>query len=400
MKKCLSKSITILSCMMFTLFISSCSSKDRVLNDTDSLVYESDLLEDPDNGLSIAIDISNENNEASLQYSVTENGDTIKIMPSSGYFKEYCKDEEMEFQVEKDVYCSDYVENPRMECYITNNGTETITFDKLRINVENSDLDTFPLVYIEQMEFLRYSMEILNECWTDWGTMTIEYSFDKKGKTFKGKYDHVLKVPYFKDSAIIDFRTDLISEGFDPEKVENFIVTDYPEEMRGADVPIFGHKSKRSDILCVCLDNELNPSQLAELAYPFEYGYGFADWPYIFARIHARLSFSKSKFTKKITGIIPLTCVSPGGAENDLDDKFDITLKPEGKDYYMDLPYKTTLAPGESERIQIRIKCDKSSHHRMALQLISNDEVVKKSKPIYFYNVNGRHSSYHQLKDY
>lgn len=278
-------------------------------------------------------------------YSVQEDNDDINIFPNSGYYKQYSSNEIMEFHPEHDIYCSDYIKNSQWQIYFSNNSTETKKFNKIRVFVVSSKLDTFPYIYIEQGYYKRFSMQILNECWANWGTMTIEYSFDKKGKPFNGSYDHTLTIPYFEDKAIIDFRSDLIADGYDYAKVDSYLPEyggndDYNEELLG--VPIFGHSAKLSDLSGPMLPN-LSPDLLSEIAYPFEYGYGFEDVPYLFTRIHARISFYNSNFTKEITGDIPLTCFYPGGAEDEIDDNFDILLNSEGENYYFDMPYITTL---------------------------------------------------------
>ena len=382
-----------------------CSSRSASDGMDSSETFLDSTDEEEENKLTISfgiIDDIGEDNDI-IKYAVKEVNDTISIYPDSGNYKNYRDSDEYEFHPERDDYCSDYIQNPKLQLYITNNSDETISFDKLRVQVESSVLDTFPYLYIEQTQTIRYGMEILNECWTNWGVMTIEYSFLKKGETFNGQYRHSLKIPYFENAAIIDFKNDLISDGFNPQKIEKYLAPsdlsdyEYSEILRYRS-PVFGHNSKTSDVDAAYLIPDLSTAQISDLAFPFEYGENYEQF-YLFARMHARISFSKSKFTKKIKGIIPLTCIYPGGAENDIVDDFNIELKPTGDNYIIDLPYITTLRPGQSERIQLGIKCVKSSHHKFKCILSSHEEEVLKSKPIKFYNINGRHSSYYVLKD-
>lgn len=369
----------------------------EVIADTISVAHQEE------SGLSFSIGIPYETSnygDELLMYSVTENIDSILILPTTGYFADYSSNNVTQFHTERDVYCSDFIENPKLQIHITNNSNETLSFNKLQVNVESSTLDTFPYLYIEELYSLRFGMQILNECWSNWGTMTIDYSFEKKGEPFNGKYKHTLKVPYFEDRAYIDFKQDIISDGLNYSKLEQYTTTGYFEEEYN--YPIFGRSACQSDIQFAKINDEydLSDVKLSEIAYPFEYSYGLDNVPFIFTRIHARLSFSNSKFTKKITGIIPITCFYPGGADDELVDKFDIELKPVGKNYSFDLPYIVTLKPGQSERVQLSIKCLKSSHHKMSLLLFNDMGEPYHSKPIRFYNINGRHSSYHVLKSY
>lgn len=396
--------------LIFLMPICSCSSgsDDNSASESksDSMAMDNPMSvnnsEESNQGLSISVGIPFDPSisEADvLSYYAKEENGIVNIFPNSGYFKRYCSEDEMEFNPERDVYCSDYIDNPQVQVYITNNSDKVLTFDKLRVDVHSSKLDTFPLIYIEQAFTRRFGMDILNESWTNWGKMTIEYSFEKRGKPFNGKYDYFLIIPYFEDCATINFRPDIIAEGFDCEKLNRYIELNAEENYYNP--PVYGHSTNSADVIFARLVGpNFSPELLSDLAYPFMYGYGMDNQPYIFTRIHARISFSKSKFKKKITGIIPLTCFYPGGAQDELVDEFDVLLKPVGTNYYVDLPYVTTLQPGCSERIQLRIKCDKSSRHNMNIQLFSDNQGVFISKPINFYNVNGRHSSYHVLKSY
>lgn len=399
--------ISKLKSLFLILLVSfSCTSRSTDGNDNDTLVEEIEYEQDSEPGVSMNMAIIYDEEEIQsnlLRYKIENKNDTVYISPSSGYFEEFCSDKLMTFYEERDIVCSDYIQNPKLLIYLTNNSNKTISCKGVRANIHSSSLDTFPLLYIPQHVIFRYAMEILNECWTNWGTLTLNYSFEKKDKPFDGKYDYTINIPYFTDRIIIDFRSDLLKEGFNPDKVDKYLKTfdEEPSEFY-EEKDIHGHNANIQDLKFAYIDPELEltSNDLTELAYPFEYGFGMEFFPFIFTRIHARLSFSKSNFTKEITGIIPLTCYEPGGASDEIVDDFNIILKPEGENYFFTLPYFTTLRPGQSETIQLNIKCEKSSHHEMDIQLIDDQDQSIISCPIRFYNINGRHSSYHVLKSW
>lgn len=270
------------------IFLCDCSSKHQTegesTHDTRGVLEDDKSENDKSNVCFITLDLSDETqreDEDIVGYSKTESPDSILIFPNSGYYKQYRSDKEIEFHSERDVYCSDYIENPQMYVYVTNNSNESISFEKLRIDVESSALDKFPYLYIEEQYIRRYSMLILNECWTNWGTMTLEYSFDKKDKPFDGNYKYHLNVPYFNDRVIIDFKDDIINDGFNPKLIDRF-VTSYNDNDNDDDddnilPPIYGHNHNLVDVRFAMIspDNYLTQQELSEYAYPFEFGYGF-----------------------------------------------------------------------------------------------------------------------------
>ena len=152
-----------------------------------------------------------------LEYSVQEEKDSIFISPNSGYFKEYISEKEMDICDISDG--RDFIKNLNWECYIVNNSDDPLSVNKMRVNVQKSRIDSFPFIEISTSVNNRYKLCLTNQSWTNWGEMTLEYSFERKNQTFNGKYDHILKIPYFKDYALIDFRSDLITDGYDEVKL-------------------------------------------------------------------------------------------------------------------------------------------------------------------------------------
>lgn len=389
--------------LLIFLMLQSCSGSKNKDNSVYDSINTDDVQESP---FSLIIDIPvNDDGDPSgdmvddvVRYSIADWNDTIFINPKSGNIYNFLSDKELPFHPEQDIYCSDYIENPQFEIYVTNNGKDAISIDRLQLEVESSIIDPLPYFYIEEQYYYRYAMVVRNESWSNWGSMTIEYSFIKMGEEFNGQYNHKLTVPYFEDDAIIDFKQDLIEDGLNPDKLEAYLepIDDYHEER--IRLPLYGRNATYSDILFRNLNRELSLNKVAELAFPFAY-INYYEGYVICALMHARISFSNSSFVKNIVGYIPITCEYSGGADNDLVDNFQIELKPEGNNYKVDFPYITTLRPGQTERIKLSIKCKKSSHHIMKIHLKDQQEIILSSKIIKFYNINGRHSSYHVLNE-
>ena len=111
-----------------------------------------------------------------------------------------------------------------------------------------------------------------------------------------------------------------------------------------------------------------------------------------FARIYGQLSFSQYPLTVKFKGIIPLSTSGEYGAENAVDDRFDVILKPIGNDYVLRFPYVTTIAPGGNERVNLRLKCKQSAIHHFKINAVNSNDLDISSKNIHLHYINPRHS--------
>jgi len=355
------------------------------------------------NQLDIDIDIAN-NSEATgeVVWYAKDNSslDTIHFTPTSEYYDLYTSPYRMVLIPSRDFNWSDFIVNPTFDVYLSNNSNHDIAIDKLEFDVETSSLDTFPYIYLEQYYTFRNGIRLQNESWTNWGNMVLEYSLLHRNADFSGKYSHRILIPYFEDYAYVDFSTDLISEGLNTDNLEYYL-EDIWDDDEFLPKPIFGNLAKSEHLIFRRLSpyQDISEDILSNISFPFEYSYDYEGNPFIFARLYARMSFTNHDFTKEFSAIIPITCVYPGGASNDLVDEFNIELKPEGKNYSITLPYISKIAGNDSERVQVTVKCVKSSIHKLKIKATTTDGGIIISKPINFHNLNGRHSSYYLLKD-
>lgn len=376
------------------LMLISCSNGSTKENSVYS-IDESSLYEP----INIYIDIASEHKNNDLWYvkEFSEDG-SISFKPTSEYYDLYTNPSRMVLIPERDFNYSDYIENPKFNIFISNNSDKNIAIDKIELEVSESKLDDFPYIFLQQYYTIANGLMLQNESWTSWGTMTLEYTLLHKGESFSGNYTHKIKIPYFEEYAYIDFLSDIISEGFDPSKIEQYLDDTWDED-KIYHKPVFGNSAKSDHLIFRTLSSDLEITQdvMNDISYPFEFGYVYGCSPYIFARLFAKMSFSNHSFTKEFSAIIPITCVYPGGANDELVDEFSIELKPEGKNYKITLPYISKITSNDSERLQIIVKCVKSSKHNFKISITTSDGKIFSSKPINFYNLNGRHSSYYIL---
>ena len=341
------------------------------------------------------------NVEDLVWYRAKEKDNIIEIEPTSDYYDAYTSSSVMDVDkfVGRDFLWSDFIINPSFEINIINEGEEKLGISELEIEVEESTIDTFPYIYIYEWIEGRYGLYLQNESWSDWGKMTLEYSFPHRGEKFDGKYKYKLEIPYFEQTMAVDFKNDIVKEGFDANLIEDYVY-DFDDDSFVRKGPIVGNGASNLHLTRKMLPEDFDLRQLKKLAYPFEYTDDYYGMPMIFARVYGKLSFSKHPFTTKFTAVIPLTSSLYGGADNTLVDKFNVELKPEGKNYTLRYPYKTTIGTGDSERIGITVKCAKSSNHNFRIRLKNSEgETIGISRQIKFHNLNGRHSSYYLLKE-
>lgn len=379
------------SFLLALLFLTvSCASNDT----SNRSGYYEDITEQPD----ILVPLSIEPLPDSIKdlyydpmyFSIeNESDEYIKIEPQSTYYDAYISDKRLTVR-DKDV-CSDDLQFPVLNFYLNNNTDNPLSISSLDINVSKSILDTLPYVYFVESQLLNNALVIRNESWIDWGGMKLSYTILKRGETFDGKYKHNLSIPYFEDRIIVDFYQDFIDMGLNDELNafcdDSFFDTD---DLK-CDF-LVGH-NKSSDHLNIGMLSEMESEEVDVLSYPFEYAASIDNYYYIFARIYGKISFSNSDFNKEFEAEIYITKPAGDGMELDTSDIFGLELQPEGKNYTKSFPYTTTIAPNESERIQLTLKCPKSAIHDLVVKFNNDNGLDIRSKDIKLHLLNGRHSS-------
>ncbi len=294
---------------------------------------------------------------------------------------------------------TDFLIYPRLRLYVENNTDQPISISSLDIVVSESEVDPLPYIYIEPLA-VGNALSLWNESWCDWGTMTLSYSLLTKGETFDGHYENSINIPYFTGVVYVDLLNDLRKKGYNEQIAELFNDNSEFASIFGIDfgqsiakAKIVGkdcsieHLKKGMGILPYDFRFEENESLYA----PFEYGMGLN--PYIFARLYGKLSFSKSSFTKEFRTDINLSYAERSAGEMDLSDSFDVNLKPVGEDYAVQYPYTTTIPAGQTEMLQVIIKCPQSAIHKFYVRINNNNELNIRTKDIRLHLLNSRHST-------
>lgn len=359
--------------LLSTLLFVACGRSSEKQSNIKDLAVDSQTSE-----ISVKLDYSNLRDESNLHFNLND-GNVINIEPVSSKYETYKSG--TDFEIEEVVVLnndapSEFIDYPRLLCYITNNSKEDLSVSRLSVNVENSELDKFPYLTIAAPAAYSNCIQLGNESWVNWGEATLEYTILKKGESFNGSYSESIKIPYFEHYYLIDFTNDLVSMGYDYNYVKS-LDSSYSDE---------------DPYNCIC--PRITDENLASSVFsPFEICYDGEDWYNGFARVYCKLSFKGSKFSVKFHGNITLSTSGDFGAGMEEDDSFDVQLEPDKKNYQISLPYTTTISPGTTEMIGITLMAPKSSKHVFTIEAINDNNITVKTKPINLYFLYPRHSS-------
>ena len=326
-----------------------------------------------------------------LDYKVHEKHGSICIEPVGEYFNLYKDSKRIELK-EEDLFkpCGLY-SYPIIELFIVNNTKVSLSID---VEVSKSQLDDFPYVYLYKNYDLSYCLPISNEAWSNWGDMILEYKILKKGENFAGNYDKKRIVPYFTNTALIDFSSDIRSMGLNESLIAPYVsISDTQEWLIKNSVHILRDNESIDDF---CRNgqfhvNNFRYDEVENLFYPFEVSEHCENY-YGYARLYGRISFTGHEFKKEFNTQILITFPNEGGASEGLNDDFNIQLEIDKNDYVKKLPYVTTIEPGGSERVRLHVRCDKSTHHTFIIKARNSNGYKITTQNIYMYYLNSRHS--------
>ena len=359
--------------MSFILFLlSSCesgkkkqdSSRNNKENSAYNILDNNEATSSPE--ISIDLELASLPKGDYMYYKMTEENGFYKIEPTSPYYDKYITGQELELL--SWYYNEDGLENvvrPKLLCYISNNTNKPLSISRLDIKVSDSKLDNLPYIYLCENDFSfdqdLNKMFLINQGWTRWNKMTLEYSLLKKGESFNGHYKKTKVIPYFDEEKEIDFTQDLREMGYD--YMRN--LADRQEEVQNI---------------------EYRLSKYADVFFPFECTseVDLVDNVYGgFARIHGRLRFDNRNLIVKFHGKIYLSAFSAyGGQVNEPEDFFDVVLKEKGKDYIISYPFNSTIKPNDTKMVAINIRCAKSSNHSFIVSAINDNGIDISSMPV------------------
>lgn len=316
------------------------------------------------------------------------------VEPTSDYYDEYISGECMDLDVDWGGYSYNDIRNeyPIIGCHIVNNSDMTLSIDRLELNVSKSEEDPFPYVHIYTSDNMMNSICFTNESWTNWGKATLKYKILKKGEKFDGKYNKNRVIPYFEDDYELDLIDDLIEMGYNLEAISKTLGEEIDNIKNGFWIQIPEEKFEEWKRLFSPFEIGINETEEIDENGKTIKSFDEEAKYYGFARIYGQLSFSKYPLTVKFKGKIPLSTSGEYGAGNDIDDHFDVTLKPIGNDYVLRFPYVTTIAPGGNERINLRLKCEQSAIHHFKIKAVNSNDLDISSKNVHLHYIKPRHS--------
>ena len=365
-------------CSMFVFLFTDCHRRSPI---EDNGNKKRTLTEKEHHGIDVTVEhIQHPSYDYNFCFKLDKQDESdLWIEPTSTYYDKYISDEPMEIPA-----CRPFIHNeyPILGCYIVNNTDSPMSIDRLVLEVSKSEKDPLPFLYIFTDEEYRNSLKLYNEGWENWGKANLEYRILKRNEVFDGKYNKKKEIPYFEDDYQINLINDLLEMGYDVTAISK--ATGEEEE-----------SIKESGIWVEILDK--NYDEWQTLCSPVEIGKYVPDDDsddtdeeinyYGFARIYGQLTFAHHPLKVNFKGIIYLSSSGGGGAGDEIDDSFDVDLKPVGNDYVLQFPYVTSIAPGGNERINLRLKCSRSAIHHFKIKVVNSNDLDISSKNIHLHYI-------------
>lgn len=308
-----------------------------------------------------------------MRYSLSDANNTINIRPTSRNYDGFFSGKRYEFPIFSLYGDTEDVEYLNIDAIIQNHTSENISINSLNVEVEKSEIDPRPYLYLHSAKCLSNRFLIFDEGWSDYGNMIIEYSILRKGEKFDGKYRKTKVYKRPKDFIKMDLTSDLIEMGYNWENIKSK-----------------NYENGELEYVDGIFDSDgIDPNSYY---YPFEWADDGEGCYEGFCRIYGRIKFSNHAHVAEFSGRISLSCRAEFGAALDYNDKFDIELKDVGESYTLKMPYITTIRPESVERIGLRIKCNKSTFHTFHITAPNDNGLTISTPTISLIYMLPRHS--------
>ena len=261
---------------------------------------------------------------------------------------------------------SENVECLTINLDIVNNTNERLSIDELNVIVDESTLDTIPIIYICTTEAYSNCIYFVNESWFNWGGFTFSYSIMKKGESFNGEYKMHRHIDFFENYNIVDLLPDMKEMGYDFDNIVNifeqygsyYSIEDYEKMLYyPSDLP------EDYDLQC--------------LFSPFDKGE---------AELYGKLKFDNIDFYVEFEAIVSLASWGGFGALSYANDNFDVKLNALGENYTLRYPYTTVIEPNGTEMIKLKVNADKSSSHKFHIDIKNGNGLIIRSKNIHYHH--------------
>lgn len=381
--------ISISSLMIFSSFLillaTSCGrnkSKDQNLVDStenfQTMYSEEEINFKTETNIPINLTVTHPDEllfEETMRYKSIMSEDSLMIYPSSHNYDGFHSQKPYTIPLIPSFEYSEDVEYLCLDAVITNNTDSPIITNELILYVESSFIDKSPYLYLCTVEDTANTLFISNESWVAHGGFTLEYSLLKKDEQFNGKYENKKEFINYEDVIAIDFTEDMKQMGYDFETLKN--------------------KFMWSEDSCLTITTDDTSESPSSLFYPFEWsteeklGTTF----YIgFCRLVGRIILKQNYPPIEFTAHLSLSTAGGFGADFDYNDHFEFELQNDNSNYIIKRPYNMTLRPQASEKIALKIKCEKSSYHKFKIKAISDNDLEISSIPISLHFMMPKHA--------
>ncbi len=372
------------------ILMCGCSNNKTQDNNTDSFIETEEKHDDIANAidLPISVNIVHESDPDLPQpdeYCVVNNSDEeIEIDIKSDYYNQYMSGNRFNAPCVADFSYIDDVEYLTLELDIVNNTKERISVNELNVNVERSELDKFPLIYVCTSYVQSNSIQFVNGSWFNWKGFTFSYSILKKGQEFSGTYNKSIHIPYFDDVKTVNLLQDLKELGYDFDNLLKQVQTQ--NEISGFydGNPWITENGNQYLVFWATDKDDIN--RIQSWFYPFEFK-RLNEFTYeASATLYGTITFDDTDIVKSFKAEISLSTEGGFGALSYANDKFDVKLHTDGKNYVKRFPYTTVLEPQGAEMVKLRIMAEKSSNHNFFINVINDNGLNIRSKNIKFHN--------------
>lgn len=320
-----------------------------------------------------------------LSFKITNEDDNkICIDATSPYYDDYVSKRRFETECPAWVDEIGYMEYLILDLDIVNNTTSSLDIQELNIRVESSKLDSLPYVYVVTESSKCNTISFYNASWFNWKGFTFSYSILKNGEKFDGVYQFEKHIEYFDDYKTIDLLHDLISLGYDFEKMcrmvygDDFSLNEYTKRCNVHNIKKdFGGKNYET-ICYISEEQEVFRPFDAEVYDDYGNSKTYKGVANLFGKIRFDINGEEVLFKSKVS----LSDGCEYGAASSEDDHFDVSLRTMGNNYILRYPYTTVIEPYGAERVSLVVKAEKSSNHVFYISAKNGNKLNIRSKDI------------------
>ena len=410
--------IAFLLCLVvISMAFVSCGNSSKKNTSSDDNQMEADLIEtggfdeivEAPIDIPISITVSNFPKEWKKKWFLgfmvkDEDDNAIYIDTTSPFYNDYVSGRR--FQVPCYPFVGDGIESMEylmLDIDIVNNTSQRIDVNELDFVVESSKMDSLPYLYIITESSISNTISFYNASWINWGGVSFMYSILKKGESFDGIYKEKRHLDYFENDTIIDLLPDLLNMGYDFAKVcinadkeddeddKEFNLDQFKERLN---LPYVFSKwtnyEKENKYETIIFSYQKDEDSFSPLFIPFETERDEECRLRGIANLYGKIKFDNFNYEVDFTAKIVLSDYGEYGAGSNLDDHFDIELKPQSDNYKLRYPYTTVIESYGAERISLIVKVNKSSNHIFYLNLKNGNGLNIRSKKIHVHYMSPR----------